>query len=379
MPSRLFSPDLLKAIASKQYTINERGLDILVKPIPDDDRPGAMDPRLLEITLPITRGIGGLLLSLTTPFFTKTRNPKRIADFMRRYFMTIQSLPVITDVTVQCSTVRTSETEVPVRIYRRITGNNSAPGENQNLPVLYYIHGGGFAAGSPDIVEEMVKQIVSLSGCIAIQADYRLAPENPYPASLNDCWDVLKWIYENAAAINSDKKRIFIAGDSAGGALATVCAMRDRDEGTGMVRAQILLYPVVNMAGIKDDNFHWCLNEYKILKEHKKPILFRIKAMLPAGQGILGCVLGVKDESHPYLSPYLGNPAGMPPCLILCGEFDSLRLDSEAYARKLKAAGVPVRMVRYLGMGHAFAEWIGVQPQAEDCMAEISRFMAELS
>ena len=112
-----------------------------------------------------------------------------------------------------------------------------------------------------------------------------------------------------------------------------------------------------------------------------KPVLAyenrRVKAMRPAAQGVLGCVLGAKDESHPYLSPYLGGLEGMPPCMILCGEFDSLRLDGEAYARKLKASGVPVRTIRYMGMAHAFAEWIGVQPQADDCMAEISRFLTE--
>ena len=375
MAERLFSPDLLQAIAGKQYVLNERGFDILVKPIPDDERPGAMDPRLLKITLPVTEGIKGFILSLTTPIFVKSRSPRRITAFMRSHFMDIKSVPITADVTVRRGSVQTDETEVPIRIYRRAAGNDADKCEN--LPVLFYIHGGGFAAGSPDIVEEMVKKIVSLSGCVAVQADYRLAPENPFPASLNDCWEVLKWIYKNSREINGDRKRICIAGDSAGGNLATVCAMRDRDEGAGMVKAQVLMYPVLNMAGKEDDNYRWSLNEFKILKEHRKPILFRINAMRPAGKGVLGCVLGAKDESQPYLSPYLGSLGGMPPCLILCGEFDSLRLDSEAYARKLKAAGVMVRMVRYLGMAHAFAEWIGAQPQAEDCMAEISRFMDE--
>ncbi|MCL1992846.1 MAG: alpha/beta hydrolase, partial [Spirochaetes bacterium] len=256
-----------------------------------------------------------------------------------------------------------------------------APGEGAPggglLPVFYYLHGGGFAAGRPDTVEEMVKLVVSLSGCVAVQAQYALAPENPFPASLEDCWEVLKWIYANAVSFGGDKNRICIAGDSAGGNLATVCAMRDRDEKTGMVKAQVLLYPVVNMAGREDDNYHFSLDQFTILKDHRKAILFRITAMRCAGQGLLGCVLGVKDESVPWLSPYLGNLAGMPPALILCGEFDCLRLDGEAYARKLQAAGCEVRVVRYLGLGHAFAEWIGVQPQAEDCMAEVARFLKD--
>ena len=377
MTERRFSPDLLEAITRRQYVINDRGLDILVKPIPDDDRPGAMDPRLLAITEPIVSGIKGLILSLTTPLFLKNRNPRHLAAFMRRYFNDVQSLPVVSNVSVQHSLIPTGSAEVPVRIYRRTEHAACDTAQGKSLPVFYYLHGGGFAAGSPDVVEEMVKLVVSLGGCIAVQADYRLAPENPYPASLDDCWETLKWIYENAASFGGDKNRICIAGDSAGGNMAAACSMRDRDGKTGMIKAQVLLYPVVNMTGREDGYYHFSLDQFTILEEHKKPILFRINSMRCAGEGVLGCVLGVKDESIPWLSPYLGDPAGMPASLIICGEFDCLRLESDAYARKLKAAGVPVRVVRYLGMGHAFAEWIGLQPQAEDCMAEISRFITE--
>ena len=131
------------------------------------------------------------------------------------------------------------------------------------------------------------------------------------------------------------------------------------------------------MAGKEDGNYHFSPDQFTVLKEHKKSIFFRINSMRCAGEGVLGCVLGVKDESIPWLSPYFANPSEMPASLIICGEFDCLRLENEAYARKLKAAGVPVRVIRYLGLGHALAEWIGIQPQAEDCLAEISRFMAE--
>jgi acetyl esterase/lipase len=99
--------------------------------------------------------------------------------------------------------------------------------------------------------------------------------------------------------------------------------------------------------------------------------------MRSSSEGLLGCLLGVKDESIPYISPYLADLTGLPPCLIMYGEFDCLRLDSEAYARKLSKAGVPVRAIRYTGMGHAFAEYVGVQPQADDCMIEIGRFLRE--
>jgi acetyl esterase/lipase len=375
MAERRFSPDLLDALGRKQYVKNERGLDIIVKPVPDDDRPGAMDPRLLAVTRPIVRGLGGFVLSIGAPFFFRA-GPRLAAAFMRRYFNDVQSLPLAEGVRVRHKTVRTPEAEVPIRVYQRdITRGEPGGGAAAPVPVFLYFHGGGFAAGTPDVVEEMIKQVVSLSGCVAVQPDYRLAPENPFPASLNDCWETLKWVYANAASFGGDPERICVAGDSAGGNLAAVCAMRDRGEKSGMARAQILLYPVVNMAGKEDDNYHFSMDQFTVLKEQRKEILFRINSMRAASRGLLGRILGVKDEAHPWLSPYLADLRNMPPCLILCGEFDCLRLDGEAYARKLRAAGVPVRVVRYLGVGHAFAEWIGLQPQAEDCMAEISRFI----
>jgi acetyl esterase/lipase len=375
MTERRFSPDLLEAIRQKQHVLHERGLDILIKPIPDDDRSGAMDPRLFAGTAPIVKGLRGFTLSLLTPLLLRNRNPHRLAAFMRRYFNDVQSLPVTWGVSVRRDIVRTPQADLPIRIYRRESG--PSPGaQGQAAPVLVYIHGGGFAAGNPDVVEEMVKQVVSFSGCIAVQPAYRLAPENPFPASLNDCWETVRWVYGSAAAFGGDPNRICVAGDSAGGNLAAACAMRDRDEGSGMIKAHILLYPVVNIAQKEDENYHFSLDQFTILREQKKAILFRIMAMR-CSKGLLSCVLGVRDETQPYLSPYLGELRNMPPCLILCGEFDCLRLEGEAYARKLKAAGVPVRIVRYLGMGHAFAEEIGRQPQAEDCMAEIARFITE--
>jgi acetyl esterase/lipase len=373
---RHFDPSLLEAINRRQYTLNERGIEIIIKPIPDDERPGAMDPRMLALTKPIVSGISGFLLSLAAPLLLKSRNPRRLAAFMRRYFNDVQSLPVTRNVTVRHETIRSGKIDLPIRIYRRDNCHRD-DAESRAAPVFFYMHGGGFAAGNPDVVEEMVKQVVSLSGCVAVQVDYRLAPENPYPAAHEDCWETLKWVYQNAAGFGGDAGRICVAGDSAGGNLATVCAMRDRDEKRGMVKAQVLLYPVVNMAGKEDEYYHYSLDQFTVLPEHRKPVMFRITGMRVASEGVLGCVLGVKDETIPGLSPYLCDLHGMPPTLVICGEFDCLRFDGEAYARKLKASRVPVRAIRYLGVGHAFAEWVGVQPQAEDCMAEISRFITE--
>jgi acetyl esterase/lipase len=372
MVEREYPRELLDLILKKQRIVREGGIDILVKPVPDDDRPGAMDPRLLAGTLPMVRGFRGVLVSLAFKLMLMTRDPRKLARRMRRLFNNVDSIPVTGGVSVLSDTVPAGDIRVPIRVYRTQEDGEPAP-----KPVFLYIHGGGFAAGHPDVVEEMVKQVARNTRCPAVQVDYRLAPEHPYPAALDDCYGVLEWLYKNAGRYGGDGERICIAGDSAGGTLAAVCAMKDRDGGTRMVKAQALLYPVLNMAGKEDQDYHFSLDQYRYVPEQKKAARFRITAMRGSSSGILGLLLGVKDESDPYLSPYLGDLRGLPPCIILFGEFDYFRLENEAYARKLARAGVPVKAVRYSGMGHAFAEPIGVQPQAEDCMREIGEFMME--
>ena len=166
MNRRRFSLALLEAIRRKERVINEGGLDILVKPIPDEDRPGAMDPRLYAATKPLVSGLGGLAISLSAPLILKSKNPRRLAAFMRRFFNDVKSLPLAAGVEVRHETVRSAGGDIPVRLYRRLD-SPSKMAHNKTAAVLYYIHGGGFAAGNPDVVEEMVKQVVSLSGCAA--------------------------------------------------------------------------------------------------------------------------------------------------------------------------------------------------------------------
>jgi acetyl esterase/lipase len=328
------------------------------------------------------RGFRGLLVSLAFKLMLRTRNPRKLAQRMRQLFNNVDSIPVTSGVSVISGTVPVGDISVPIRVYR--VQEDGEPGDKPAddpvaapKPVFLYFHGGGFAAGHPGVVEEMVKLVTRNTRCLSVQVDYRLAPEHPYPAALDDCYGVLKWLYKNAGSYGGDGERILVAGDSAGGNLAAVCAMKDRDEGRRMVKAQALLYPVLNMAGKEDRDYHFSLDQYRYLSEQKKAAKFRITAMRSSSTGILGLLLGVKDESHPYISPYLGELRGLPPCIILFGEFDFFRLENEAYARKLAGAGVPVKAVRYSGMGHAFAEPIGVQPQAEDCMMEIGEFMME--
>lgn len=156
--------------------------------------------------------------------------------------------------------------------------------------------------------------------------------------------------------------------------LATVCAMKDRDEGTRMIKYQALIYPTVNMAGVETDDFTWSTDQYTIHNDREL-----IMAAL-IGMGELTKMLepiyvqGKEDVTHPYLSPLLADDLSkMPETLIITAEYNYLRLEDEAYARKLQCAGVKTGLIQYNGVDHAFMDKLGLYPQAEDCMNEIAK------
>ncbi len=381
---RKYTEKELKSLTEQQKTVAERGLEIVVKPVPGEDRPGMLDPRLAAQMAPMFSGVRGAVVKLMIKNFGKSSNPAKTAKTMRKMFDGIKSIPITRGVATKSATVHkvncpegaregplgASGVDIPVRIY-----TPEAPAKTP-VPVFYYIHGGGFAAGSMDVVEEMCKLLVEHTGYVCVSAGYRLAPEHPYPAGLDDCYAVLLWIAENAASFGGDGAKICIAGDSAGGNLATVCAMKDRDEGKGLVKAEALLYPTVNMAGVEDEEYCFDETAYRIDESQKKLVTPMINMLKVAGgENGLVKLLGAADMRSPYVSPYLGKLAGMPPTIILYGEYDFLRVECESYARKLQKAGVDVTAVRYSGLSHGFADATGIFPQAEDCMDEIGKFM----
>ncbi len=412
-----YAPELVTALAENSRMVEEQGLSLCVKPIPDCDIPGAMDPRLYASFAPMFKGVKGFFVKNMMKRMGDMTDPDKAAQRLRRMMDGVKSVAITSGVAMTEAEAPNGRVQVPLRVYtpersgflaessRGARFSESAPPSRKGflaesldgarfsksappsekgeapVPVMLYIHGGGFVAGNLDVVDEMCRLFVQQTGYIAVSVDYRLAPENPYPAGLDDCYAALQWTFDNAARFGGDAGRVFVAGDSAGGNLATVCALRDRDEGGGRVRAQALIYPTVNMAGVEDENYHFSLDAYTIAPEHRTIVntMLGMMGTTSAGDkstGGLGLLLGA-DPRDPHLSPYLANLAGLPPAIILYGEHDFLRMECEAYARKLKAAGVPVKAVRYSGLGHGFADAVGVYPQAEDCLREIGVFMEE--
>jgi acetyl esterase len=233
--------------------------------------------------------------------------------------------------------------DIPVRIYTPRDLDGPAG-------VLVFFHGGGFLAGSIDSHDGTVRELAVGARCIAVSVEYRLAPEHPYPAALDDCIAALEWTAANAAGIGGDASRIAIGGDSAGGNLAAAVALRNRDESGPAVAFQLLVYPVTDVA---------CATPS--MTENATGYMLTADSM----RWMWATYLGGATADH-YASPASApDLSGLPPALVITAEFDPLRDEGEAYAAALQAAGVPVEVVRFDGQIHGFFSMHGLAPQSK--------------
>lgn len=363
--SRKYEKSLVKAIEEKQYKENRRGVEIIVKPIPDFEGKGAMDPRLLKSTKKMN-----LMMKFMPKNLMKMDGSPKSIERLRKIFNNVDSTEIITDnFTRERTTVKAEDGyDIPISIFKSDT-------PMENAPILYFIHGGGFFAGSTDVVAEALKLFVTTTNMIAVGVDYRLAPENPYPTGHKDCYSVLKWIGENAESFGGDSKNIFVGGDSAGGNLTLYCSNRSIEDNLELVRGQLLFYPTVNMGGVKDENTEFTIADIDIYPDHEKYIKPGIE-MFSQATSSLGDILGSDAEiMTKYLTPYMDVSKKSPVTFISSGEHDFLTIESLAYAKKLKDLGVDTTFTYYCGLGHAYLDHIGNYPQAEDCVNDIGDFI----
>ena len=223
--------------------------------------------------------------------------------------------------------------QIPVRIY---TPQGSGP-----FAVLVHFHGGGFVLGSIETEDEFCRALTNAAGCIVVSVDYRLAPEHKFPAAADDCYAATKWVAENSEAIGGDPTRIAVGGGSAGGNLAAVVALMARDRGTPPLVYQVLQQPVTNFA-FNTQSYRENAEGYFLTKDAMVwfwDLYLRSDA----------------DGDNPYASPLRAKELRwLPPALVITAEFDPLRDEGEAYAARLREAGVPVICTRYNGMIHGF-------------------------
>ena len=238
---------------------------------------------------------------------------------------------------------------IPIRLY--------LPHGTGPFPVLVYFHGGGWVIGSIATHDVTCRQIVNAAGCMVVSVDYRLAPEHRYPAAVDDAYAATAWVFEHAANIGADPRRVAVGGDSAGGNLAAAVSLMARDRDSFRPRLQLLIYPILDY-DLNTPSYRENADGYLLTRETMR--------------WFWECYLGrAEDGRQPYASPLRAEDLrGLAPALVITAEYDPLRDEGEAYAARLREAGVPVTLTRYDGMIHAFFRRAELFDQARVAMQQ---------
>ena len=241
--------------------------------------------------------------------------------------------------------------DIAVRCY---TPAGSGP-----FPALVFFHGGGWVIGDIETHDGICRSLANAAGAVVASVDYRLAPEHRYPVAAEDAFAATRWVAAEGARLVVDPRRIAVGGDSAGGNLAAAVSLMARDRGGPALKLQVLIYPVtdhsfdtVSYRDLADGymltraGMQWFWNHY--LGEHG-------------------------DGRQPYASP-LQAPSveGLPAALVMTAEYDPLRDEGEAYADRLRRAGVPVTVTRYPGLVHGFIRWTNLVDKSRAARDEIA-------
>jgi acetyl esterase len=250
---------------------------------------------------------------------------------------------------VQDCTIPGAAGEMSARIYR--------PHGTGSFPVLVYFHGGGWVIGNLEAYDATCRALTKAAGCLVVAMEYRLAPEHKFPAAPEDCYAATQWVAANAASLGSDPTRIAVGGDSAGGNLAAVVAQMTHDRGGPALCYQLLVYPVTDYS-FGTPSYRENAEGYLLTKD---AMAWFWNHYLPSAA----------EGRHPMASPLrAANLNGLPPAFVLTAEFDPLRDEGEAYAARLRNAGVAVTLKRYHGMMHGFFSLGAVLDQGKQAIQD---------
>ncbi len=233
-------------------------------------------------------------------------------------------------------------------------------------PGLVYFHGGGYVLCDLDTHDAICRGIAKQSGAVVVSVDYRLAPEHKFPAALEDAQAATVWVCQNATRLGIDPRRIAVGGDSAGGNLATVVAMKCRDAGGPPLALQVLVYPVTDLSSFNTPSHR------EFAEDH---YLTRASMDYFTGHYFAKPQDAATPDASPLLAPDLRN---LPPALIITAECDPLRDEGDAYGKRLEAAGVPVTYTCYAGMFHPFLSMLAAISDARRAIQQIAAAVRDM-
>jgi len=226
--------------------------------------------------------------------------------------------------------------------------------------LLVYLHGGGWVLGNIPSYDPPLRHFANRSGCAILSVEYRLAPQHPFPAAVEDSYDAVRWAAENLAALKLDTDLpVAVGGDSAGGNLSAVVALLARDQGAPALAAQLLLYPATDA-------------------DFTTPSYLAHTSGLPLTSGFMHWfwdqyIPEPVERLHPHASPLRAEDlTRLPPALVVLAGYDPLLSEGESYSAKLMSADVPVTELRYDGLIHGFFQFSEILPVAGDALNEIA-------
>ena len=241
--------------------------------------------------------------------------------------------------------------EIPIRIY--------TPEGAGEFPILVYFHGGGWVIGNLETHDGLCRALTNAASCIVVAVDYRLSPENKFPAPLEDCYAATRWVAGHAGEFRGDSTRIAVGGDSAGGNMATVVCLMAREKNDPSLLHQLLIYPAVDLFTMNTASY--C--------DHAEGYLLTAAGMFYYRDHYLP---NEEARRNSYASPLLEKDLSrLPPATMVIPRLDILADEGTAYAKRLKEAGVPVTCLFYDQMIHAFLNFLADVPMAGKAVSDI--------
>ncbi|MFD5474927.1 alpha/beta hydrolase [Streptomyces sp. NPDC127105] len=254
-------------------------------------------------------------------------------------------------------TAKTAAREVPVRIY--------SPVEADSYGVLVYFHGGAFFLGSLETHDHVARSLAKETGLKVVSVGYRLAPEAAFPAGLDDCYAVVRWVAEEGTGLAWDGTTLAVAGDSSGGTFAAAVAARAHDDGFDRITHQILYYPSLDL--------DFDVDRYPSLRENAVGYGLETAGLKPFNAFYLD---SGADPADPLVSPIKRTDlTGLPPALVVTAEHDPMRDEGELYGERLCEAGVEATVSRYGGAGHGFVQHFSWIPEYHAVFTQTRDFL----
>lgn len=308
-----------------------------------------LDARLQKI-LDDARALGHPPVHELTPELARRHRAEMIAQFV--------PMPEYSGVGVVHQAIVVGGREIPVRVYR--------PDGDGTQPVVVFFHGGGWVVGTLETYDPYCRALATETGAVVVSVDYRLAPEHKFPSGLEDCTAAAEWVLAHLGELGGDASQVFVAGDSAGGTLATVVALLLRYKSVSRLAGQILIYPAAAYYDPPTASYMDCADGYGLTR----------KEMIWFWDHYLNDKEEAKDfRVAPLLAPSL---AGLPRAFVVTAEYDVLRDEGQAYAKRLSQEGVMVTHLFMEGMNHGFAASANefpFLPQAKDVLRRIAEWM----